>query len=1482
MNVALFWLDEHLHADLEHTLPLFSVDVDYLILTQGSILEHVSRRIIDIAPDAARTPPTLLRRLLACKFVYSLFMRIERDPAYRLELQSATKTDTETISKQQQNVQNLMAGDTSQHESFFQDYYTPETGWKFSRLARKHAGDYPDFVIDPAPLPREGASRLVDAHAWEFVFCTFAKTLRFVQGCGLRDLPLGIDWKRLVYEFRIPVPAHWHDAVSSAAEFNSQFTLADLPNASDSVFAIALLWKLYQLHRWYAAAQVIGCAASTRFLWMFILSHLDTWSMMCSCGRWTDTELRQPLEFPEAVEREVDCEFYRALHPLAPNRLAERQRARDSSVYTVRPKTCIMFGFWPCGVSGPAMEECGSLIPAITQQSFFVDTQHQRLESFTEACYIHWFFKKALPIKCADRQGVEMSKRFSVRHPALMAERAQMLMASAFGSLPYVENVYRPHFDTCVRLWRLFRLELGANIPRWVKYFTDNRRQVLMFLKESVDITISMLPSLQMVLAKTRNVLWLKTAIVSSAANSARRQIDSIPVLTSRLDGTLEATPIAFNRTLRLWKIYIESTLHRIHRRVLARTNVKYLKYDSCTAFMNIIYRMLEGLIKIKLDKETAAARGSTPASEPDAEETLEEGEKEYKHSKQSQRASVLGESWNSQDVNGIESDDDDSDEDEEDEDDFIDNADDFDVAGEGYRSARNKQRIAQQSKSKKKKKLKTKQKQADGEKKRKILTDAERDQKERLVEQVLMTLPSTYNDELLRLLAKKVVDNEANFRSGYIPLWPLRLVGCAEEAISVAKRWFVRFNEYFQSDNSYIKAVKELWKFYPRSTVVICRYLSYVVAAREEITYPLSSEITMHQIAARRHLLRIGEQESCELSRLAIFYMCKLCNKWGHPIEKQQSLEFVSFDQGRTYTDPLERAFKVEYEMKQQQLGRPPTQELQVHSSQTSPFPSQTASTLFPQNKTKGNPDVALYGVPDELGRVMDAFGRRTIPDVRRHVLGNVKKIKDVVGYVGLRTTTPTSLFGNTANSAPSAAPPKPPSTPTPVVRLAPPPPPQTTPAPADGSGLESVVVTHTNHVPTIAPTLHFHKATSQKMYHAAVSGLESAGFSGHAADPVRGCLVCTTDRTSRDPVVWNTTLLNERLLETAEQTFYKVREAPLFEEEDMLAYNPEAGKLTSKLATLDHVTLAHRSQADEVEMELEKELEALGIEPSATSSTGVGFANTEQAKRRRCNTPLSPIYLLGRVAIVQGVPYTICSACGGLAVAAPSRYITGVGYYCARHPIADAGFDLRTGTCLPSPMIAAHRKNDPSLFLVSATGNLRLQNQFFITSVTQLNGIPGEWLTALGHETLMDAVKGSPRDTRVLNRTPDDFIIDRDLVPFDHMSLVMPNYVSRQTCSVCTKTHGSVFAETHAGVAGGVLSLCHKHYRWYTKHHDPRKKVTLASTARTEEEDTVGLALDATRRKHHLQHLSSLAAIKRITAGGRESAFVQFNTQK
>ena len=125
---------------------------------------------------------------------------------------------------------------------------------------------------------------------------------------------------------------------------------------------------------------------------------------------------------------------------------------------------------------------------------------------------------------------------------------------------------------------------------------------------------------------------------------------------------------------------------------------------------------------------------------------------------------------------------------------------------------------------------------------------------------------------------------------------------------------------------------------------------------------------------------------------------------------------------------------------------------------------------------------------------------------------------------------------------------------------------------------------------------------------------------------------------------------------------------------------------------------------------------------------------------RARCCNIPLQPIALVGRMITMRNRTYTVCAACGSLMLYAESSWVAGYGPVCQCHGVSAGGFDVKTGTLIPSPF-SAHR-NNLTLDHISAPGSFRMRPCIYITHTSQLNSLPAAWLLKVGYRTPLEAL--------------------------------------------------------------------------------------------------------------------------------------------
>ncbi len=143
---------------------------------------------------------------------------------------------------------------------------------------------------------------------------------------------------------------------------------------------------------------------------------------------------------------------------------------------------------------------------------------------------------------------------------------------------------------------------------------------------------------------------------------------------------------------------------------------------------------------------------------------------------------------------------------------------------------------------------------------------------------------------------------------------------------------------------------------------------------------------------------------------------------------------------------------------------------------------------------------------------------------------------------------------------------------------------------------------------------------------------------------------------------------------------------------------------------------------------------------------------ADAAQAQDRTfiCNSSTIAINMIGRM-ISKPTHYTclwenfvLCSVCGDMMKAFEWLYTPHLGWVCAKHPGVVRTIDPNAGCsgvydarpCSRAPRSAAchtaSQFSSATLAARTAAGNLAVQEQYFVSQASQINGIPPQWLDA------------------------------------------------------------------------------------------------------------------------------------------------------
>jgi len=605
--------------------------------------------------------------------------------------------------------------------------------------------------------------------------------------------------------------------------------------------------------------------------------------------------------------------------------------------------------------------------------------------------------------------------------------------------------------------------------------------------------------------------------------------------------------------------------------------------------------------------------------------------------------------------------------------------------------------------------------------------------------------------------------------------------VGADPEAIAYMRQWAYFYNVWDRPDNSFTDLIWLLWRTYPRSWAAIYYYLSlYQIYSRDRV-YILSEEVACRQREALAVLYHVPPTESVDRADLrGVCYRCPVCHAWNHPVAPHAILNYISCKKnpvtGRPeYMDPASYAAKLQLRGTKRQLVADQAADRRnrlvagLHGGGSRGASRGTSPTR------SGDEDDAISEVEEGDEAEME-FTRLVEQDSIKQFATQSSGLTVAPGIFG---KMPVTFMRNSAGSVTNAASSQMSSSMLTGATLT-----------TDSAGLHTTGIANAQYDVTsnrflcAFPRSRRPQNLLQRLYMDNV--LQTAPLyteTGEPLDPPRTA-TGVTERVTLGPTDTGSSMALEeemRRLPFDVQIIEHIRRNRAKVNHDRRAAHMakraarKAARQKRRQASLlaDNITRqlnAGDAAEDEEEEDEEDEEEGdaanekgglVGDKPGNTDVpirpdtdtiqylTGELARRVEEARQnipasvtraRCCNAPLQPVYLLGRIVITRNRAYTLCTACGSLMLYSESCWVNGYGPMCQCHGKSGGGFDVKTGTLIPSPF-AAHR-NNATLDQIAAPGSFRMRPRIFITTNGQLNSLPSIWLLQQGYRTPLEAL--------------------------------------------------------------------------------------------------------------------------------------------
>lgn len=1140
--------------------------------------------------------------------------------------------------------------------------------------------------------PSQAAARVHPDTAWIDVVVTgFLPTYRalMTRTWMPEALAVPVDAARLnvatLRAFAIPFPRHphvetWRDA-------------CDWIRAGYSV-AATLLYRLCVLHVERERLAQLNAPCLDHVLQLLIDAHMPLLAMMVKWGRWSDAECAgAPLEIPLEARDRVTSRPLR-MHPAAPDRLRERNRAfYDHATQRADPTPpCTVAAdewpthlhmlelWWPLSTDVLTLEAVPSLTPILFNTSLMGDVERRRsVQTYAEAVH-HLLLSKVAPHKCMMRGAKRIATTYMETMPHVARTCASYFMTSALGNIP--GNVERPRMAQRVRMWLWATTESVARRPSaWDCMFEytpikpTQRRDLLMrdiehtlrhetssaflmtrvTLREILATFMQLNPTFGCTSRYRNGKLDMWRASMQQVACAWRRRMDAMPAVVPH-DRRMPAHVWA-----RAMAMHISETNTIIQRSM-----------DMAGQYTNIITRpggfvgmMWEMINKFYHEVERPAS-GRARAGAPSSTTTT-----------------------------------------------------------------------------------------APGNNNRRMLEVVDCYERQAKLREIAGQYPKAYDPGIMRYVTwKMVLQNPSLIR---VKHYMLAYFGVVPFVIEQLRVWQIYYERHDVATNWFKHRVKALWQRYPQSFCVLWAFYGYLKAHREEIPVMLPRDMALHQYKARMYAMqcspdtRMGDVP-LSYDHVSTFCACAVCKRWSHTIAAESRLDMVYDEKEGRCVDPVELAARnvVEKHRHSPVPDKRTLKRKRALDDQSTPAPGLGATdslddlealldaALALEHKRHTDDDEQDEGEEDEDDDDA-AVGPAALPAPKRPVRA-----------LGLMGPTPSQRIDTGTGASVGI---------------------HTLSQRSTGSAVNGTGVGVSNET----------------------SGLFQTDFVSVQYDPVRNLLLCSNDTSKRagmremrmlfeSATVVHSREHAARLMAGTAQTYVpQSARRVTFASLPTDAARPEATAEpdVSEYVTLDspactysatvrhlmratentHAAAATRQQlldaihvdADELADAQESELlEML----DRTAHRDLGLLSSSVTRARRCSVPVTSYHVIGYMRMMNGLAYTACGLCGSL-VPARDRYLNPVyGYTCPRHGLTNNGFEMHSGTFIPSPFI---RPAQLQLSKMIMPGWIRLQPQYMITQRAQLLGIPRVWFLKYGVDRFEQACElwraGTP-EGRVLLR--------------------------------------------------------------------------------------------------------------------------------
>ena len=1044
----------------------------------------------------------------------------------------------------------------------------------------------------------------------------------------------------------------------------------------------------------------------------------------------------------------------------------------------------ILYYHWPATCDVITWEEAGDLSPLLVQDAPMYESlldsvgindsvngaggfgtssaagqdadRGNTTDHLLRASAMRLFVTRILPHRAGGTAHPELPRKCIEPHPSLAFMLLYYLQVFMLGNYP--DAIERPSFGTRVRIIATAQRDIGISVPGIVDFVERERPLVDRALMETLRHSIARVPMLENSLRQRPNYgLWALASEVNAAF--VRRSLESMPLAPGPPCSATESS--AYRTAKELHWLYMNRILNTERRAIITHTAEKARKGTFIDMIMGKMRKvnlanMRDAGILTGLAKPPANAAGGTGRNKrtrrrrrrPRRRDT---GEEDDDDDDDEEEAEDNGDDDEQEEIDGASRDMSDADADEEAEEEDSAMLDAFRSELEALLADDSQQQQQQGARP---------PPQTTGLAQNRRMREVEDTvTRQKLYAGVLQYFPDGFDIWLAHVLAERAARTNTDRRK--IEWWPLILLGADPEAVAYMRQWAYFYNVWDRPDNSFTDLVWLLWRTYPRSWAAIYYYLSlYQIYSRDRV-YILSEEVACRQREALAVLYHLPPTESIDRADLrGICYRCPVCHAWNHPVAPHAILNYISCKTnpvtGRPeYMDPASYAAK-----------------LKLHGTKRQLVADQAADRrnrlVAGMQAARGSTEEDDDDDGDDTDETEAKFTRLVEQDSIKQFATQSSGLTVAPGIFG---KMPVTFMRNSAGSVTNAASSQMSSSMLTGATLT-----------TDSAGLHTTGIANaqydmtSNRFRCAFPRSRRPQNLLQRLYMDPV--FHTAPLYTEAGEPLDQPPSATRvpERVTLGPEdTGSTTTLEHEVRKLAfdVQVIERIRRFRAKTSQDRRAEHAanlaarKAARKRRRQADLDADSddgNNNNNNSDDDEEEAVARPVPTGGAADKPANTDIpirpepdtiGYLAGELTRRvdeakqhipasvtraRCCNAPLQPIYLLGRVVVTRNRPYTLCTACGSLMLYSESCWVNGYGPMCQCHGKSGGGFDVKTGTLIPSPF-ATHR-NSVTLEQIAAPGSFRMRPRIFITSNGQLNSVPAIWLLQQGYRTPLEAL--------------------------------------------------------------------------------------------------------------------------------------------